>query len=1190
MEKYIENLIKGHFEYDTEKIEVSERKIEADVSPGCDRDGSFVISCSDSRSIRLSVMTSDPRIRVSVNEYEGPLNEGLEVLYSVSTKGLDSGFVFKGDIFVISDAGEAQINVIIEVNRKYLDSTAGPIKNLFHFTNLARSDFDEAVKVFYTKEFRDIFKNTEKTHMLKYRAFSAVEGSYENVEEFLISVNKKTPVVYSFDRENISIIDEEDEEKGSFEIRKSGWGYTHITLESDADFLELSKEEFFSYDFTGSSLEVGYTIRTDRLHRGINYGSVRLVSSHSDIILPVFVNHRPIDRAKREAVLRQKKLRAELTECYVRFRIKDITANAWINESRELIDRMLYIDMNDPLVRLYQAHSLVVSKRDREAQILIEKIESEFDISKFSPELKGYLTYLKAMNAKDDTDIDDAVKTVWALYESHRDRDFLLWILIYLDETVKRSPEREKELLIRQFERNSSSPLLLIEAYVLFSKEPSLLTKLENIDVRILYYAIKKGLFNKSLEERVIQLVSRSRRFDPLLFRVLAEYFGEFDDDDILTAICSYLIRNEKTEKEYGVYFSKAIERELRITNLYEYYLYTLPENHTALLPRHVLLYFGLQSNLPPVLTSYVFANMIVHESEVPDLLEECRMRLSDFAVKEIYAGHIDENLAVIYDYLDYFKGSEFGVMKQRFAVDEALADVAFTRLLKCRDRSVRSVIVVEKQLKDEKVCPLRDGTALIKICGNEYEIFFEDDRGRRYSRIESGYEEIPLLHTATAVRQIDSLSQDDTSLNVYLSLRGRNAFAVDSFNVVFVRRCLESKDVDEDFKDEVRMELFRYYYDEDMQNELDSLIEMTDISKLDMEDRSQVVRFMVMRDMTLKACDVISTYGISGTDAKTMVRLLTQFLSQSVEKAPEELIYMAYYVFNEGKYNEQILSYLIDCFEGTTKNLRRIWRAGEDFELDVRKIEEKIILQMLRTGSFIGEKDDIFFDYVKRGALGPIVYAYLSYNAYDYFVKERIPDKRIFPELLRLYEDDELNDVCMLALIRYYREREKDEKTLKILCECIRKMLEKNIVFGFFSEYTPYVEELRLYGDLSFVEYRSNPKNRVVLHYLLNDGNDDRVSYVKEEMTNIYGGIFSKKFVMFRGERLQYYITEESGGSENLTQSGVIEIEPDESADKTLRYCLLNEVILCNMLEDYTSMEDALSDYMKKRALLRDF
>ena len=375
MEKYIENLIKGHFEYETEKITVSERKIEADVAPLEDRDGSFVISCRDNKKVKLSILTSDPRIRVSVNEYEGPLNEGLEVLYSVSTKGLDSGFVFKGDIYVISDAGEAQISVVIEVIRKYIESSAGPIKNLFHFTNLARSDFDEAAKVFYTKEFREIFKNTERSHMLKYRAFSAKDMSLENVEEFLISVNKKTPVVYSFDRENITVTDMMEEDTGTFTIRRSGWGYTHIQLESDSDFLELSKNEFFSHDFTGSSVDVGYTVRTERLHRGINYASIRLVSSHSDITLPVFVNFRPFDRTALDTDHRKKKLRAELTECYVRFRIKDISANAWINESKELIDRMLYIDMEDPLVRLYQAHSLIVSKRDREAGYLSTRLK-----------------------------------------------------------------------------------------------------------------------------------------------------------------------------------------------------------------------------------------------------------------------------------------------------------------------------------------------------------------------------------------------------------------------------------------------------------------------------------------------------------------------------------------------------------------------------------------------------------------------------------------------------------------------------------------------------------------------------------------------------------------------------------------------------------------------------------------------
>ncbi len=1190
MEKYIENLLRGHFEYESEKITVSEKKIEADVSPSMDKDGSFTISCSEQKKVKLSVRTSDPRIRVSVSDYEGVIDEGLEVLYSVSTRGLDSGFVFKGEIYIVSDAGEAQIPVVIEIVRKYIDSSAGPIKNLFHFTNLARADFDEAVRVFYMKEFREIFKNSEKAHMLKYRAFSAKEMSYENVEEFLISVNKKTPVIYSFDLENITLFDSDLDEDGEFEIRKSGWGYTYLELETDSDLIMLSKQKFNSYDFVGSSLRVGYHIRRERLHKGINYALIRLKSMHSDITLPVFVNNRATDKSVRESEYRLKKFKAELTECYVRFRIKDITANAWINQSREIIDRMLYLKKDDPEIRLYQAHSLIVSKRDREAQILLNKIEEEFNTSKFRPELKGYLIYLKAMNAREETDLDDAIRTVWELYESHRNIDSLLWVLIYLDESIKRSPEREKELLIKQFERNSMSPILLIEAYILFSKEPSLLTRLDNIEVRILYFAIKNGLFSKNLEERVILLCSRCRDFNPLLFKVISEYYREFEDDDILTAVCSYLIRNEKTDRQYGSYYAKAIERELRITNLYEYYLYSLPENHTALLPRHVLLYFGMQNQLPPPLTAYVFANMIVHEADVPDLLEKCRDRLTNFAVSEIFARHIDENLAVIYDYLDYFKGSEFGMTSQRASVDAALSEVAFTRLVKCRDKRMEAVVIVERQLKEEKRYPLIDGMAYAKICGNDYEVFFEDAFGRRYSRFDPGYEEIPLLHTATAVRQIDSLAQDDLSLNMYLCTRGRNAFAVDSFNVVFVRRAIESEGVDDDFKDEVRMELFRYYYDEDMFSDLDSLINETDIEVLSMEERSEVVRYMVMRDMVRRAYQVISEYGISGTDPKTMVRLLTVLLSETGNEPFRALIYMSYYVFNEGKYNELILAYLINHFEGTTRNLRKIWKAGEDFELDVRNIEERIVLQMLETGSFIGEKDEIFFDYVKRGASPQIVYAYLSYNAYDYFVRERIPDKRIFSQLLKIYDDTQLNDVCMLALIRYYREREKDEDALRILCECIRKMLEKNIIFSFFMEYTGQVEELKLYGDLSFVEYRTNPKNRVVLHYLLNDGNDERVSYIKEEMSNIYGGIFSKHFVMFRGERLQYYITEESGGNENLTQSGVIEVEQYDNADSRLRYSMLNEVILCNTLEDYESMENALKEYLKNRALVKDF
>ena len=1187
MEKYIENLIRGSFEYESERLVVSDKKIESSSYAGVDCDGAFTISCLSSRTVNLSVRVSDLRIRISVKEYEGSLADGLEVLYSVSTKGLDTGYVFKGEIYIISDLGEITIPLVIEIRKKYIESSAGTIKNLFHFTNLARSDFDEAVNVFYSEEFASLFDNTEKAYRLKYKGFSNGVKTGENVEEFLISVNKKTPVVYSFGQENISLSDVEEDETGRFEIRRSGWGYTSFVLETDCDFLELEKTEFSSSDFVSSSLVVEYRIRAARLHAGINYGSIRLHSSHTDIYLPVFIGNGIENKEFRDRDIRYKKLIYELTSVYIRFRIRDIGSNAWINMTSEIVEKLLDLDMNNLEVRLYQVHSLVIANRDREASILLDKIETEFKLKGAPADLKGYYIYLRAMTAPDDEEIKEAVQAVWELYESHRDSDRLLWILLYLDASIKISPLRERELLLKQFERGSFSPLLLIEAYSLYSKEPEELNVLDHVEIRILYFAVRHGLFKRSLAERATLLSSRVRGFDELLLKVLSAYYEEFEDDDCLTAICSYLIRNEKTDRKYLKFFRAAVDRELKITNLYEYFLYALPENEVSLLPKSVLIYFSLESALPAPLTAYVFANMIVHEAETSVLLSESRTRMMEFALNEIKQARIDENLAVIYDYLGYFKDSDFGMMETRSSVDSALTEVAFIRLIRCRDMRAHYCIVVEGQLKNEKKYLLKDGAAYIKVCGNDYEIFFENEKGERFTRTNSGYDEIPLLHTQTAVRQIDSLAQKDISLTVYMCERGRRGFGVDNSNVVFVRRAIESDEIDEIYKNEIRMELLRFYFDSELNEDLDSFICSIDIDRLRMEERSELIRIMLMREMSDKAYLVVTHYGVSGIDSRTMVRLLSELLVSSANESYDWLICMCYYVFNEGKYNDLILAYLINHYDGTTGTLRKIWKAGENFELDVRAIEERIVAQMLKTGSFIGERDDIFFDYVKRGAALEIEYAYLSYNAYGYFVKERITDDRIFAGLLDMFEErGSLNDVCMLSLIKYYSDKARDDRMKRIIGGCIRRCLEKNIIFSFFSEYVKDVSQLRLYADLSFVEYRTNPKNRVVLHYILNDGTDGRVNYTKEEMSNVYGGIFSRKFVLFQGERLQYYITEEAEGTENLTESGVLEKEIELKIGNPSRYDMLNEIILCQSLEDHSSMVNAYIEYLKKKAV----
>ena len=75
----------------------------------------------------------------------------------------------------------------------------------------------------------------------------------------------------------------------------------------------------------------------------------------------------------------------------------------------------------------------------------------------------------------------------------------------------------------------------------------------------------------------------------------------------------------------------------------------------------------------------------------------------------------------------------------------------------------------------------------------------------------------------------------------------------------------------------------------------------------------------------------------------------------------------------------------------GTTKELRDIWKAARSFEIDCYSLSEKILLQMLFSGAFVGERMDIFRYYVSQGARQEIEEAVLVQSSYDYFCREKM-------------------------------------------------------------------------------------------------------------------------------------------------------------------------------------------------------
>ena len=81
-----------------------------------------------------------------------------------------------------------------------------------------------------------------------------------------------------------------------------------------------------------------------------------------------------------------------------------------------------------------------------------------------------------------------------------------------------------------------------------------------------------------------------------------------------------------------------------------------------------------------------------------------------------------------------------------------------------------------------------------------------------------------------------------------------------------------------------------------------------------------------------------------------------------------------------------------------------------------------------------------------------------------------------------------------------------------------------------------------------------------------------------------MFGGICVKEFILFFGERLQYYITEEADGKEQVTESGTISKSDSSSQIHAgSRFNLLNGIMIGRTLQDYDTVNTLLEEYYKK-------
>lgn len=1158
-------------------LDFSHLNIELSVKKGETAEGIFTIYGPQDVLAEGSIYSSELRMECLDREFIGTEEK---IRYRFRSEGMEEGERLEGLFCIISNCGEYELPYRVAVETQEVPSSLGNIRNMFHFANLAKSKWEEAVRIFYSKEFGRIFSGgNEKQYYSLYRGLSAVPGNEQNVEEFLIEINKKQRVEYVPDVEEICIEDPDGAGEYGISLQRNGWGHTFLRVETDGDFLLPEKEKVTDSDFTGNSFRLRFRVDGEKLHMGRNYGRIRIYNSCTELSIPVMAVLNG-ERRRAFGIRREKKrLLVQMMDYYLAFRMRKISTRTWMSETEKLVEKLSAVDEKDIRTILYRAQLLITQERYNEAKWLLDRIRSDLDAGNCPPEIWCYYLYLTTLYSRDGREIDEAAGRVERIFKANSDNWRIAWLLLYLSEEYGKSMEKRFLVLEEQFAKGCTSPVLYVEAWHLLEMNPTLLLKLSSFEIHVLYFAAKRELLTKDVIVQLCCLVEKKKEYSGQLFSVLRECYEKYPDNDTLKAICTLLIKGNRTDSSFFEWYRLGVEQELRITRLYEYYMMALPDNFAEELPKVIVMYFAYNSDLDYRKNAFLYAYIYRRRKEQPELYLSYCERMEQFVLEQIRRERIDENLAYLYRNL----------LVPRLVDEETanrLARLIFMNRITVSGRDIRMVAVRCAISRREEEYPVIDGRAWVPLYGSDNTVFLEDREGNRYVHTVP-YRVDKMMLPGKLIPLITPYVKDNTGLAVFMCEGDRALGTVTEENEPYFKSIAKADWIEEEYKNEINRKLMHYYYEGDHIRELDAWLDGLSPEAMPDTERNEVIRFMIIRGMYDKAFAWVRRYGADGVDAKNVVRLVSRLLARDGYVEDEAMTDAAFYAFRNGKYDGNLLTCLVCFYNGTIKQMRDIWKAAVAFELDTYALCERMIVQMLYSGSFVGERMDIFRTYVSGGAKPQIEAAFLSQCSFDYFVKEKLTDPFIFTDTARVYERGEKTEmVCKLALLKYYAEN-RDQitpATRAVIRQFLCDTMDENLFFPFFREYAGDMPVMAQFEDKTMIEYRTRPGVRAMIHYIIERGEHTETEYRKEEMKNMFGGICVKAFVLFFGERLQYYITEEADGKEQLTESASVSKSDIMQEAKEDRFNLINDIVVSRTLQDYDTVDCLLEEYYKKK------
>lgn len=1159
----------GRFNGTKPILAFSEETIDLSVIEGRSEAGSFVIESTNQIKICGIVYSTNPRMECLNPHFEG---EKVRIRYQFNSKGLTEGDACEGKFVIVCNQIEYSLSFCARITRLYAEASTGAVKSLDDFTRLAASNWDEAYHLFYNRNFLNTIPYDNVYERLTYEGFACARPSGQNMEEFLIGVNKKKPVSISVDKSEEIFMASKEPKSGCFTITKDNWGYTEIRLRTDCEFIKLSKHFLTHDDFIGKTYLYEYIIDASAMHAGRNFGRIYIDGVYQSFTIDITAGVRDDDGSISGIAVTKdiKECMVGIMELYTSFRLKRIVTGVWANETISILNHLHALMPDEHMYELMKAQAFIINRQRQEAKWILD------DFKHSNPDKKapiwGYYLYLMTLLEREPSYIDNMTHEVELIFYENPDSVLLFWVLLFLrnqyfDDNAGKLKDIKYWVL-----RGCSSPYLYIEAYYLISQDPYLIKELSVFELRILSWAVKKKALTKELAGAIFEAVDLAGGFDNRVYELLTAAYEICPEAEYVGIICSYLIKGHKNDTCFHKWFELGIENKLRLTGLYESYLITMDDRQISPVPKIIQMYFSYDNKLPYRKLAVLYNNIIAAKETEPEVYHKYRKAMGRFAMDQAQLRHIDDNLAVLYEDM-----LELGFINEELSA--AFSDIIYTHKLIVFDKRIVRAIIYQNEMKEPQIVPVTDQCAYFELFSNDYVILFEDSRGYRYVKSIS-YRLQRLMDAEKYLDRCISLSPDRPQYIVSHFKNVRDYSDFTKGDLKLFKPVFYGESFSDSYKAVMGYRILKYCQLHDYEDYVRPFLQSIDFDILQKDARKYLIDMLVSNRLYEKAYDMVMEYGIDMLAAASQVVLCENALK--VQHVDDDfMVQLAISAFKTGKYSDLVLKYLCENYTGPTDELINLWHAADKFSISSMKLDERILEQGIYTQIEPEKISDIFLEYYKRAGNDKLILAYISLVAHGYLHSGRCKADFIFDIIeKRFIGNRTLNDACQLALLKHFAEKtDITQAELEIEDTLLKYYIYNNMYFDFFARLDYRLLKKYFIYDKAFLQYESTPGAHVVLHY---SRDEDGEEFNSEDMVEMYDGIYVKAFVIFFGELIRYYITEEHDNSIEVKESNRLTCNNIPGDNDHSRYNLINEMIISDTLSDETTLKSNIDEYKR--------